>query len=351
MEALSHGATITVPAELLSSLLSTVESMKKEMSLINTSLATLEGKNNMLAANSATMEGQIKALSTKLALSEQEFRMLARNSGAAFFFFFKLPPELQLIVWKWALLVPRVVGLGWEEVDEDGWPPGLENQFLRPTALTQPLNTIAGVCKLARTAAMECQTVRLKYDQAFVSRDWDSEKVRVLACHTAADIFWYEGGIDFDPAFGKHALLHFLATLRNMGARSKTFALPLEEWEDMCRSQLIEFLNELVPMGVEEIIVVVGGDRCIKSNDIVFVEPGSDRQPYRVLSSNFLSLRRTDGVFFDWPTLDDPALDLVWAQVEAELLEVVSSAHSLLKSYDVPPDGSISVARSVLKGK
>jgi hypothetical protein len=316
--------TMILPADLLTTLLSSVENMKKEMTFMRHSLVTVENQN--------------KALNNKLTLIDQDLRVLAKNAGIGFYLFPKLPQEIQRMIWNCALSFPRVIALEMKGVDRWGWDDRIfDSPELVPSTITRPLDSVSKVCRLARLAAIESQIAWFSQYPRLLE-EGEVTYGNKLACHPEADVFWCVRLPDIATITKPENLriFKFLDLMYQSGARPTSFAFALIHWVRLLRvvGGINLLMDKLRLMGIEQIVLVVGTEVHARSSEVVFVRP-RETNPKEMLTSGFFQWRDSMGRDYGWDSVDRSSECVYmsrWDQVEEEAYEYL--AKTQLESYE-----------------
>ncbi|PVH75399.1 hypothetical protein DL98DRAFT_593152 [Cadophora sp. DSE1049] len=179
-----------------------------------------------------------------------------------FSLFPKLPLELRLMIWVFALSTSQIVAIGYEE-------SGRPYEF----TASEKQSSIRQVNKEARAEALKIQTLACDKDIRL--------GVSGIYVNPNVDIFWVLSGGGFRESYSFGELYGVKQSLSRI-------ALPAYEWffymmyDDMYEA----IFSFLTARGVEEVFIIVGSEAAWSCTDKVFTEPRGS--PHRVLDQDFV---------------------------------------------------------------
>jgi hypothetical protein len=225
--------TVTVPADLLQSLLNSVNSLRDEVSLLRN-----ETKDSMAAV--------LASISPP-------------TPRGAFSLFPELVPEIRHMIWDAALHIPRIVGAKIVPLKNRDYP-----EALTPIA---PNSSILFVNKESRARAkkvLACVTAK-----EISSRG----RIPLLYINPAVDTVWVVNCTWENARNGSVTVLLGKSMIRKV-------AIPFETWVDMLDNiydyeaeDTLRFLIKLREKGIESVVVALGGEDAAERLDPVFTEP------------------------------------------------------------------------------
>ncbi|KAH8753915.1 hypothetical protein F5882DRAFT_385559 [Hyaloscypha sp. PMI_1271] len=225
--------TVTVPADLLQSLLNSVNSLRDEVSLLRN-----ETKDSMAAV--------LASISPP-------------TPRGAFSLFPELVPEIRHMIWDAALHIPRIVGAKIVPLKNRDYP-----EALTPIA---PNSSILFVNKESRTRAkkvLACVTAK-----EISSRG----RIPLLYINPAVDTVWVVNCTWENARNGSVTVLLGKSMILKV-------AIPFETWVDMLDNMYnyeaedtLRFLIKLREKGIESVAVALGGEDAAERLDPIFTEP------------------------------------------------------------------------------
>jgi hypothetical protein len=228
--------TVTVPVDLLQSLLNSVNSLRDEISLLrNENRETRDSLTTVLAS------------------------IPPPTPRGAFSLFPQLAPENRHMIWDAALHIPRIVGAKIFFQENGGHP-----EALTPTA---PNSSILFVNKESRARAK-------KLLACFTAKENSSrDRISLLYINPAVDTLWVVNCTWACARNGSLGALLGKSMIRKV-------AIPPETWVGMFDSiyesedeDVLRFLIELREKGIERVIVALGDEDAAERLDPVFIKP------------------------------------------------------------------------------
>lgn len=310
---------IQVPAQLLNTLLMSVESLKKEVALV---------------------KSQNQELQTQLSLTHGDLRTLQKNSGVAFYFFPKLPIEIRQLIWRAALNFPRIIAVKSEANILRNEP------YLLAASNSPPGNPIRQTCKEALVEAKAIQTslyYRNWYDERFSADPfvfsngfadilWFNE-------HEADDENWLSWG-SIKPPRNNTLLSRNLSALMHRDVEPRIIAMPYEQWYEQIVAGKGWMMDFFARKKTKEIILIVdrdyeGADPA-ESPEVLFAPPTD--MPSETLPEKFFHWRQSFGdrdEDLEWDTASNAEGELRWSDLAEEAVQCIGHlARSRLRSIN-----------------
>ncbi|KAE9363876.1 hypothetical protein N431DRAFT_521247 [Stipitochalara longipes BDJ] len=246
--------TISVPTDLLQSLLTEIKQLRqetKDTKTLLTEIKQLREENKETKNLLSTLQNKLDTIPSANPSDER----------GAFECFPKLPIEMRHKIWDIALSIPRVAGAMIVVRDS-----GDAKEALAPLT---PNSTILLVSQESRSRAKRI-LVKCTEDAAR-----SQDRLPMLYLHPVLDTFWVT---NYTWARGRNSRITDVV----FGPlRFSKLAVPSKFWVDMMGSpmnsqnqnQIIEFVLGCHTKGVEELILVVGDGDAAKCSDAVLIEP------------------------------------------------------------------------------
>ncbi|KAH7385092.1 hypothetical protein BKA64DRAFT_712216 [Cadophora sp. MPI-SDFR-AT-0126] len=197
--------------------------------------------------------------------------------------FLKLPLEVRLMIWRFALHIPRTISTNII----------IPRPILKPM-YTQPLSNIRTVCRESRAQSLRIQ----------VTLNRVSIGDKTIFINPSVDILWLSAwGISDDEWILVFKVLP--TTLAH--TRFLKIAVNHELWDRlMSGDKRSRFLDAFAAYGTEEIVIVMGNTAPFGSPDLVLREPRGN--PREVLHTNFISRFRQLPPNVTWDNLNQTLL-------------------------------------------
>jgi hypothetical protein len=228
--------TVTVPADLLQSLLTSVNSLRDEVSLLR-------------SENTETKD----ILTTALA------SISPPTPRGAFFLFPELAPETRHMIWDAALHSPRIVGAKIVLRKKGGYP-----EALTPTAPNSPILFVNKESRARAKKVLACVTAK-----ETSSRD----RIPLLYINPAVDTVWVANCTWARARNGSVAALLGKSMIRKVAIPFATWAGMLGSLDEDVDEDTLRFLIELRENRIESVIVALGDENAAERPDAVFIEP------------------------------------------------------------------------------
>lgn len=262
------GQVLQIPADILAGLLTTVNGLKKEVSLLQglkedftllqPSLARVTNENNLIRQDNLLLRRDIHSL---------QHYSLVRFRG-----FSSLPIEIRRMIWQLANDLPRIIPCEIKRViDEDG----ARRRIFKD--LASPLLHV-------------CRESRLEVHERALARNKDAKLTDAISFfNPACNILWnISEDIKDEPWRTSDVLAHF-----QWGGHITTLAIPYRQWyNDLAfrdeERGLENLLNQMALLHVETVYVVLGEPSIAQSPDLIFVKPQENPKTMISLTPNFL---------------------------------------------------------------
>ena len=227
-----------------------------------------------LLSNMQTMQLQLGGLRAELSTVKGDLRTLEAASGMTFPRFEKLPLEIRRMIWRMALSMPRVIGL--EHVHRVVKRRG-KNRDAWTYLQAKGINPLRYTCPESRAEAITMQT------RILPDRHYEAPHVYI---NPDVDVVWYRLEDEGDDMWIALENLGYNDTypgtwdLAPGRTQSKTpqVAVSLKFWDSWARGQVYLVLNRFYELGVKKIYIVVGEHDeyygpTPAETDLVLIEP------------------------------------------------------------------------------
>jgi hypothetical protein len=300
----ASGTAVQVPADVLATLLTSLEDLKKEVKL--------------LQHTTATQTTRVAALESEIGIA----------IGMRFTPFPKLPFEIRQIIWKLALEVPRIVAL--KRMFDDT----KKEAFFSPVAPYSPLLWVS------REFRHEAQNA-----SSFL------EERCQIRTNPSTDIVWLLPRNDWPSKNPDDHCHTWFSELESMANSCKTsiptlaldFGFHTKAGNDFPLSDSIEMMKFLRDLHTNEVIFVIGEKKLAQRPDVVLIDPTNT--PNNLLPHHWL--QKIDDHYWlfgscdfndmTWDVLADCHRSSLSADVESVTLERLDFMNGMRSDLPPPP--------------
>lgn len=244
------GQVLQIPTDLRTSLLTSNESLKQNVSLLNSGFTNVKHENSAIREDLQTLRNENNFL-------RQDIQSLQSYSDVQFRGFPRLPIEIQQIIWQYYLVLPQVIAL--DVTYTKGRPPW------PVLILYGPSCPLLQVCKDSRTEA------RKKYPQQIQGQSYLDMLPNRLDLHNQASDTLWRVGKDIRP----HSNFIY-ETLEAICDEIDILAIPYQQWYYSLADQensIENLIDSFCLSEVQELILVMGDPSLSTRQDLTFVAP------------------------------------------------------------------------------
>lgn len=233
----------------------------------NSGVSTVKIQANLLASlltSIGTLRQEVSGVRQKLATAHLDLQLVTQGRCVSFGKFPKLPIELRRMIWRTAILSPKVISLEAKLRDID------DSSRCEWLPLTKNHSALRQVCHESRTEAKIHQELLLKS----IRRPGGSLHTEsIFFTSDVHTIFVRDNLADENTSYDMDNMITAL-TSKGSSPRIKRLAFPLKEWTSVY-FQLGFIMDKICRHGVEEILLVIGnhGDDIHRCADVSFVAP------------------------------------------------------------------------------
>jgi hypothetical protein len=279
----ASGSVVQIPADLLVSLLTSIDGLQKQVSMQQVDIMRLGEGNIKLQDDVHGAKGNASALQT---YSEIQFSLFPR-----------LPLEIRRMIWDAAASAPRVIPIKFVG-DHDIYD--YDSVSIIAIGPQHPLLQVS----------IEARTEALKVQRPL------SRKGPTIWANSSVDTIWIPY---LDDTF---EILDLYADYTKPVPKIASVALHHQYWQDReepGEEGFFYMINDISKLGTRELILVIGDDEPPSSTNAVIVEP--QRGPTKLLSDSWWAEFRSSRVdertklAFDenlkWKTLEEEAMNFL----------------------------------------